>query len=199
MSAPGKYNECASFPRIWNQVIIWGSREGKRCLLLGTKSITSLDSILKSRNITLLTKVHIVKTMVFPVVISLDHKEVWALKNWCFQTVVLEKTPQSPLDNSKEIKPVNPKGNKFWRTELIGRIPFLWKDWCWSWCSSTLATICEEPAHWERSWCWDRLKAGEGGNRGRDGWMASLTLGDSKEQGSLVCCSAWSCKESDTT
>ena len=129
---------------------------------------------------------------------ELYHKEGWALKNWCFWTVVLEKTLERPFD-CKEIKSVNPKGNKFWRTELIGRIPFLWKDWCWSWCSSTLATICEEPAHWERSWCWERLKAGEGGNRGRDGWMASLTLGDSKEQGSLVCCSAWSCKESDTT
>ena len=195
MSAPVKYNECASFPWISNQIIIWGSREGKRCLLLGRKSITSLDSILKSRDITLPTKVRIVKTMVFPVVILLDHKEVWALKNWRFQTVVLEKTPQSPLDNSKEIKP----GNQLWRTEFIGRIPIHWKDWCWSWRSSTLATICAEPTHWERSWCWERWKAGEAGNRGWDGWMASLTLGDSKEQGSLVCCSTWSRKESDTT
>ena len=51
-----------------------------------------------------------------------------------------------------------------------------WKDWCWSWSSNTLATWCKEPTHWKRPWCWQRLKAkGEGGNRGWDGWMASLT------------------------
>ena len=57
-------------------------------------------------------------------------------EEWCFWTVVLEKTPESPLDN-KEIKPVNPKGNQSWI--FIGR-----KDWCWSWSSNTLATWCEE-------------------------------------------------------
>ena len=51
-----------------------------------------------------------------------------------------------------------------------------WKDWCWSWNSSTLATRCKELTHWKRSWCWKRLTAGgEGDNRGQDGWMASLT------------------------
>ena len=50
-----------------------------------------------------------------------------------------------------------------------------WKDWCWSWNSNTLATWCEELTHWKRSWCWDRLKKGEGDDRGWDGWMASLT------------------------
>ena len=51
-----------------------------------------------------------------------------------------------------------------------------WKDWCWSWSSNTLATWCEEFTHWKRSWCWERLNAGgEGGDRGQDGWMASLT------------------------
>ena len=74
-------------------------------------AMTNLDSILKSRDITLLTKVHIVKFMVFPLVIyrcELDNKESWAPKNWCFQTVMLEKILQSPLD-CKEIKPVNPE------------------------------------------------------------------------------------------
>ena len=87
--------------------------EIKRRLLLGRKVMTNLNSLLKSRGITLLTKVHIVKAMVFPVVMyrwGLDHEEGWAPKNWCFWTVVLEKTLDSPLD-SKEIKPVNPKGN----------------------------------------------------------------------------------------
>ena len=50
-----------------------------------------------------------------------------------------------------------------------------WKDWCWSWNSSTLATWCEELTHWKRPWCWERLKVGgEGDDRGWDGWMSSL-------------------------
>ena len=90
------------------------SHEIKRLLLLGRKAMTNLDRILKSRDITLSTKVHLVKAMVFPVVTygcELGHKESWALKNWCFSTVMLEKTLESLLD-CKEIKPVNPKGNQ---------------------------------------------------------------------------------------
>ena len=94
---------------------------------------TNLDSILKSRDITLLTKFHIVKAMVFPVVIlwmwELDDKEGWALKSWCFWTVGLEKTLEIALD-SKEIKPVNPKGNQpwklIWRTYAEAAAPILW-------------------------------------------------------------------------
>ena len=81
-----------------------------------------LKSILKSRDITLLTKVCLVKAMVFPVVLygwELDYKESWALKNWCYWTVVLEKTLESPLE-CKEIQPVHPKGNESWR--LTGRM-----------------------------------------------------------------------------
>ena len=77
------------------------SHEIKRHLLLGRKSITNLDSILKGKVITLLTKFCIVKGMALPVVMygcELDYKEGWALKNWCFWTVVLEKTLESPLD-----------------------------------------------------------------------------------------------------
>ena len=80
--------------------------------------------------------------------------------------VVLEKTIENPLD-CKEIKPVNPKGNKDWI--------FTGKDWCWSWNSNTLATWWEELTPWKRLWCWARLKAGEGDDRGWDGWMASPT------------------------
>ena len=98
---------------------------------------------------------------------ELDHKVGWALKNWCFWTVVLEKTLESPLD-CKEIKLVNPKGNQSWL--------FIRRDWCWSWNSNTLATWCEKPTHWKRPWCWGRLKAREeGDDRGWDGWMASST------------------------
>ena len=90
------------------------SHEFKRCLLLGWKAMTNLDSILKSRDITLLTKVHLVKAMVCPVVVwmwELEYKECWVPKNRCFWTVVLEKTLESPLD-FKEIQPVHPKGEK---------------------------------------------------------------------------------------
>ena len=96
---------------------------------------------------------------------ELDYKESWAPKNWCFWTAVLEKTLESPFD-SKEIQPVHTKGDQSW----------IFKDWCWSWNSNTLATWYEELTHWKRPWCWERLKAGEGDDRGWDGWMASPTL-----------------------
>ena len=63
--------------------------------------------------------------------------------------------------------------SSFWRRSALG---FLWKEWCQSWNSSTLATSCKELTHWKRLWCWERLGAGgEGDGRGWDGWMASLT------------------------
>ena len=95
---------------------------------------------------------------------ELDYKESWALKNWCFQTVVLEKTLDSLLDH-KEIKPVNPKGNLPWI--FIGK-------------TNAKAQILRPPdaKNWligKRPWCWERLKAEEGDDRGWDGWMASVT------------------------
>ena len=116
------------------------SHEIKRRLLLGRKAMTNLDSILKRRDITLPTKVQLVRATFFPVVMygceSWDYKESWVLKNWCFWTVVLEKTPESPLD-SKEIKPVHPKENQSWiffgRTDAEAETPILWppdaKNW----------------------------------------------------------------------
>ena len=108
------------------------SHEIQRCLLLGRKVMTSLDSILKSRDITLPTKVHLVKAMVFPVVMygceSWTIKS-WVLKNWCFWTVLLEKTLESPLD-CKEIQPVHPKEDQSWvfigRTDAEAETPILW-------------------------------------------------------------------------
>ena len=95
----------------------WCSPKIKRCLLFGRKAMTNLDSILKSRDIALLTKVHIVKTMIFSSshvwTWELDHKESWLSKSWCLRILVLEKTPESSLD-SKEIKPVNPIRNQPW-------------------------------------------------------------------------------------
>ena len=129
------------------------SHEIKRHLLLGRKVMTNLDSIFKSRDITLPTKVRLVKAMVFPVVMygELDHKEGWAPKNWCFWTVVLEKTLESPLDY-KEIQLVHPKGNQSWkfigRTGVEAETPILWPP------------DMNEVTHWKRPWCWERLRAG---------------------------------------
>ena len=72
---------------------------------------------------------------------ELDHKEGWVPKNWCCWNVVLEKTLESLLD-SKELKPVSPKGNQ--------PLNIHWKDWCWSWSSNTMAIWCKEPTHWKR-------------------------------------------------
>ena len=114
--------------------------EIKRLLLLARRTMTNIDSILKSRDITLLTNVHLVRAMVFPVVHvsmwELNHKEGWALKNWCFWTVVLEKTLESPLD-CKEIQLVYPKGNQPWifigRTDAEAETPILWPPDVKSW------------------------------------------------------------------
>ena len=109
------------------------SHEIKRRLLLGRKVMSNLDSIFKSRDITLPTQVRLVKAMVFPVVMyglwELDCEEGWVPKNWCFWTVVLEKTLESPLD-CKEIQPVHPKGNYSWifigrRTDVEAETPIL--------------------------------------------------------------------------
>ena len=99
--------------------------------------MTNLDSILKGRDITSLTKVCIAKAMVVPVVMYvLDHKEGWAGKNWCFWTVVLEKTLESPLD-CKEIKLANLKGNQPWifieGTDPVAETPILGSPDAKSW------------------------------------------------------------------
>ena len=123
------------------------SHENKRCLLLGRKAMTNLESILKSRGISLPTKVHLVKATGFSSshvwMWELDDKESRILKNWCFWTVVFEKTLGIPF-NFKEIQPVH------LRRSVLG---VLWKDWCKSWNSSTLATSCEELTHWKKLWC----------------------------------------------
>ena len=132
--------------------------------------MTNLHSVLKSRDITLPTKVRLVKAMIFPVVMygyeswtikKAEHQRIYAFDLWCW------RRPLSPL-NCKEIQPVHPKGKSV--------LNIHWKDWCWNWNSNTLATWCEELTHWKRPWSWERLKTGgEGDDRGWDGFMASLT------------------------
>ena len=118
-------------------------------------------------DITLPTKFRLVKAMAFPVVMwKLDHKESWALKNWCVWTVVLEKTLESPLD-CKEILPVHPKENQSWifigRTDAEDETPILWPPDVKNWLI------------WKSLMLWN-IKAGrKWGDRGCDGWMESLT------------------------
>ena len=107
---------------------------------LDLATMTNLDSILKSRGITLAKKVHLAKAMVFPVVMyeceSWTYKESWAPKNWCLWTVVVEKTLESPLD-SREIQPVHPKRDQSWvfigRTDVDAETPILWPPDVKSW------------------------------------------------------------------
>jgi len=140
------------------------SHEIKRCLLFGRKAMTNLDSVLKSRDITMLTKAHLVKAMVFPVVIY--GCESWTIKkaeHWRIDNVVLEKTIESPLGCKESIlKETSPE------CLLEGLMLKLKLQY--------LTTWCEELTHWKRLWWWERLRAGgEGDDRGWDGWMASLT------------------------
>ena len=122
-----------------------------RHLLLRRKTMTNLDSILKSRDITLPTKVHIVKTMVFPVVMygceRWTIKKGWApKKNWSFGIVVLKKILRVPWTTRRSNQSILKEST----------LNNHWKDWCWSWSSNTLATGCKEPIHWKRPWCWER-------------------------------------------
>ena len=109
--------------------------------------------------------------MVFPVVMygceswTAEKAECWrvdAFELWCWG--ILLRVPWTSRRSSQSIlKEISPE--------------YSLKDWCWSWNSNTLATWCEELAHWKRPWCWEGLKAGrEGDDRGWDGWMASPTL-----------------------
>ena len=171
------------------------SNDIKRCLFLGRKAMTNLDSIVKRRNITLLTMVHIVKAMVFPVVMyrceSWTFKDGRVLKNWCFWTVVLEKTLESLLV-CKEIKPVHPKGNQPWifirRTDAEAEAPILW------------------PPDAKNQFIWKEPDVGKDFRQKEKGmteyemvvWHHRLnrhefeqTLGDSETQGGMIWCSPW--------
>ena len=134
------------------------------------KIMTNLDSILKSRDITLPTKAHLVKAMVFPVVIY--GCESWTIKKAeCWRIDAFEVCCWRRLLRVAGLQ--GDQASQSWRKSVLN---IHWKDWCWSWNSNTFATWCEELTHWKRPWCWERLKAGgEGDNRGWDGWMASPT------------------------
>ena len=126
----------------------------------------------------------------------MDHKEGWVPKNWCFQTVMLEKTPESPLD-SKEIKPVNPKGNQSWifmgRTDA--EAPILWSP-------DVKSRLIGKDTGAGKDWRQKRgATEGEmvGWHHWLNGYELKQTLGDREGQESLVCCSPWRRNELDTT
>ena len=167
---------------------------------LARKVITNLDSILKSRDITLSTKVHLVKTMVFPLVMygceswtikKAECQRIDAFELWCWkklwESLGLQGDPTSPSQ----------------RRSVLG---VHWKDWCWSWNSNTLATWCEELTHLKRLWCWERQEEKGTTEDEMIGWHHRLnghkfkwTPGVGDVQEGLTCCSPWGHKESDTT
>ena len=154
---------------IWYKITADGDcrHEIKRHLLLGRKAMTNLNSILKIRDITLLTKVHLIKAMVFPVVMygceswvikNTEHQRIDAFELWCWRRLlrVPWTTGRSNQSILKEIS------HEYSLEELILRLKLqffghmMWRA--------------------KRPWCWERLKAGgEGDNKGRDDWMESLT------------------------
>ena len=166
--------------------------EIKSCLLLGRKIMTNLDSILKNRDITSLTKVCLVKVMIFPVIIhgcELDHKESWAPKNWCFWTVcwrrLLRVSWTARRSNQSILKVINQNIH--------------WKDWCWSWSwsSNTVAPDAKSWFIWKyhdagKDWKQENRKTGDemvGWHHWLNGHELEQAQGDGEEQGNLACCS----------
>ena len=181
------------------------SHEIKRCLLLGRKFRTNLDSILKSRDITLPTKVCLVKAMVFPVVMygceswtvkRAECQKIDAFELWCWGRLLrvpwtARRSNQSIL---KEISPGCSLEGLILKLKLQYFGHLIWR--------------VEELTHWKRPWCWEGLGAGgDGDDRGWDGWTASPTWwawvwANSRVcdgQGGLACCDSWGRKASDTT
>ena len=171
----------------------------KRCLLLGRTAMTKLYSVLKSRDITWLTKVCKVKTMILLVVLygceswTIKKAEQW--RNGVFELSCwrrLFKVPRTARTNQPILKEINPE--------------YSWKDWCWSWSSNPLAIWCEDLTHWKRPWCWKDWRQEEKGMTedamvGWHHWLKGHELEQTPEggkgQGSLACYSQWGCKELD--
>ena len=132
--------------------------------------MTNLDGILKSIDITLPTKVCIVKAMVFLVVMY--GCESWTIKRLSIEKLMLLNSGVGE-DSWESLGQQGDQTSPSWRRSGLN---IHWKDWCWSWNFNTLATWLEELIHLKRPWCWERLKVGgKGDNRGSDDWMVSLT------------------------
>ena len=138
-------------------------------------------------------------SVIYICVWGLENKKGWVPKNWCLQTVVLEKTLESPLD-SKEVKPVNPKGNQPWifigRTGAEAETPVLWPP------DAKNGPIGKDPDA-RKGWRQEEKGTTEdemvGWHHRLNGYEFEQTLGDGEGQRSLVCCTLWGLKESDMT
>ena len=130
---------------------------------------------------------------------ELDCKECWALKNWCFWTVVLEKTLENPLD-CKEIKPVHPKGNQSWifigKTDTEAELLILWPPDVKNWLTGKDPDAGKDWRQEEKGTAEDEMV---GWHHQLSGHESEQSLGVGDGQGGLVCCSPWGLKESDTT
>ena len=164
------------------QTLFWGgskitadddfSHEIKICLLLGRKVMTNLDSILKSRHITLPAKLHLVKAMFFPVVMygceswTIKKAECWRIDAsalWCWRSL-LRVSWTARRSNQSILTEISPE---YSLEGLMLKLKLQYFG---------LLTWCKDLTHWKRPWCWERLKVGgEGDDRGGDGWMASPT------------------------
>ena len=169
------------------------SHEIKRRLLLGRKAMTNLDSLLKSRHITLPTKVHLFFFSSSHVWMwELDHKESWTLKNSCFWTVVLKKTLESAVD-SKEI---HPKGNQSWiftgRTDAEADTPILWLPDVKNWLIWKDLDAGKDWGHEDKGMTEDEIIGWHHRLNGH-GFVWTLGVGDG--QGGLTCCGSWGHKE----
>ena len=183
------------------------SHEVKRCLLLGRKAMTNLDSILKKQRHCFTNKVPSHQSYWKNHWFSnshvwmweLDHKESWALKNWCFWTAVLGKTLECPLD-CKAIKPVHPKGNQSWifsgTTDVEAEAPILWPPDTKSWLIGKDPDAGRDWRQEEKGMTEDEMA---GWHYRLNGHEFEQAPGDDEGQGSLACYSPWSHKESDTT
>ena len=180
----------------------WVKTTMKECLVFTNLGlillITGFDSVLKSRDSTLLTKVCIVKITVFLVVMNgfeswtiqkAEHWRIDAFKRWCWRTL------ESPLD-SKKIKPVNPKGNQPWifigRTDVETEAPILWPP-------DVKSLLIRKDPDAGKDWRQEEKGVTEdemiGWNTQLNGHDFEQALGDGEGQGSLVFCSPWGCKE----
>ena len=180
------------------------SHEIKRHLLLGRKAMTNLDSILKSRDIPLLTKVCLLKAMVFPVVMygyvswtiqKAEYRRIDAFELWCWRRL-LEKTLGEDSLDCKEIKLVNPKGNQSWmfivKIGAEAESPILWPPDAKNW------LIGKDPNS-GKDWRQEEKGIMEDEMVGWHHWLSGREFeqapGDGEGQGSLACCRPWGCQE----
>ena len=164
--------------------------------------MTNLDSIFKSKDITLPTKVRLVKARVFPVVMygcELDCEQSWVPKNWCFWTVVLEKTLANPLD-CKEIQPFHSEGDQPWdffgRNDAKAETPVLWPPHVKSWLIGKDFDTGRDWGLEEKGTTEDEMA---GWHQWLDGRESEWIPGVGDGQGGLLCCDSWGRKESDRT